>query len=557
MRENARVRPLDPRLLRYAAATKTFLVLAVIIGVATAILIIVQARLLSDIIVNVSANGATWDAVAGTVAVLLLLFIARGLLAWLAELAAYRTSSRAKLELRQAALEHVQGGNPGEITALLTRGIDALDGYYSRYLPQLVLSVIVPIAVILTVLGQDLISTIIIVVTLPLIPVFMILIGLYTKTRVEKQWNTLTMLSGHFLDLIAGLPTLKVLGRAKAQAAAITAIGERYRSTTMGVLRVSFLSSLALELLATLSVALVAVSVGLRLAQGQLQYSVALFVLLLAPEAYLPLRLVGQHFHAAAEGLGAADRIFTLIETDDAPVVSKVASVNELVVSNVTYTYPERTQQAVGELSFSVRRGDVCAIVGPSGSGKSTLVDILLGLKLPSSGRVEVDGVPGIPVCSWVPQHPNLVTADGSRTVRDVVALGSPEATDDEVLSALAAAHIRDEILARPDGLYTVLGADGSGFSAGQLRRIAIARALLPNAPVLILDEPTAALDQASEQAIIETITARADRIVIVVAHRPAVLEVANVIVRMPETRTDDVGEERPLLSSTITASGW
>ena len=254
------------------------------------------------------------------------MFAARAVLAWLAEVAAVRASARAKQELREAAARarprprpgRARRQDPGGTAALVTRGIDALDGYYSRYLPQLVLAVIVPVAVLLTVLGQDLLSAVIIAVTLPLIPVFMALIGMYTRAQVDRQWNTLAALSGHFLDLVSGLPTLKVFGQAKSQAGAIRAIGDRYRSTTMGVLRVSFLSSLALELLATLSVALVAVSVGLRLAEGQIVYPVALFVLLLAPEAYLPLRLVGQHFHAAAEGLGAADRLFTILETPPA-----------------------------------------------------------------------------------------------------------------------------------------------------------------------------------------------------------------------------------------------
>lgn len=568
------MRPLDPRLLRYARSTKVFLALAVVIGVITAVLIIVQAKLLSGVIVDVTSNGATWDAVSGVVFTLLAIFALRGLLAWFAEFAAFRTSSTTKSELRQAALDRALHGveDPGEVTAVITRGIDALDGYFSRYLPQLVLAVIVPIAVILTVLGQDLLSTIIIVVTLPLIPVFMILIGMYTKSRVEKQWNTLAVLSGHFLDLIAGLPTLKVLGRAKAQAAAITAIGERYRSTTMGVLRVSFLSSLALELLATLSVALVAVSVGLRLAEGQISYSVALFVLLLAPEAYLPLRLVGQHFHAAAEGLGAAERIFVLIESDDDGIdgTRRVETVSTLEVKELTYTYPERDTQAISTLNFEVRAGDVVAIVGPSGSGKSTLVDVLLGRKRPMTGSVIINGDVALSECdrtnwhaqcSWVPQHPQLIAPGEVRSIRNVVALGRPHATDGDVADALRRANVLDEVMDRPGGIHAELSPDGSGFSAGQLRRIAIARALLTNASMLVLDEPTAALDAASEQAIVATLSElRANGgIVFVVAHRPAILEIATVIVRMGVTAShaDPTKPFGPDDQLSLTAGGW
>ncbi len=323
------MKPLDPRLLRYARSTRGFIILTVVLGVFTAILIITQARLLSSVIVNVTADGMGWAEIAPAVLVLTGVFALRALLAWAAEVAAFRSSAKAKQELREATLAHVlelgplgpAGSDPGEVATLITRGVDALDGYYARYLPQLVLAVIVPIAILVTMIGQDLLSTLIVAITIPLIPLFMVLIGLYTRSSVDRQWQTLAQLSGHFLDLIAGLPTLKIFGRSKAQAEAIRAIGDRYRSTTMGVLRVSFLSSLALELLATLSVALVAVSVGLRLAEQQMSYSVALFILILAPEAYLPLRLVGQHFHAAAEGLGAADRMFTLLETP-APIAA-------------------------------------------------------------------------------------------------------------------------------------------------------------------------------------------------------------------------------------------
>ena len=346
------MRPLDPRLLRYARSTRGFIAIAVVLGVVTAVLVITQARLLSDVIVSVTSSGADWSDVRDTVIVIAAVFACRALVSWLAEVAAVRASARAKQQLRETTIAHVLAlgpagpgaHSPGETAALITRGIDALDGYYARYLPQLVLAVIVPVAVLLTILGQDLLSTLIIAVTLPLIPVFMVLIGMYTKAQVDRQWRTLGLLSGHFLDLVAGLPTLKVFGRAKSQVAAIRAIGDRYRSTTMGVLRVSFLSSLALELLATLSVALVAVSVGIRLAEGQITYPVALFVLLLAPEAYLPLRLVGQHFHAAAEGLGAADRVFTILETPvpTGGTATLPSGPVRVVVDDLSVTYPGR-----------------------------------------------------------------------------------------------------------------------------------------------------------------------------------------------------------------------
>jgi ATP-binding cassette subfamily C protein CydCD len=394
------MKPLDPRLLRFARSTRGFIALAIVLGVVTAVLVIAQARLLSDAIVKVTAGGASWEQVRTGVLLVGLIFAARALVAWLSEVAAVRASARAKSELREATLDHIlalgpasdAAKDPGALAALVTRGVDALDGYYARYLPQLVLAVIIPVAILLTVVGQDIVSTVIIVITLPLIPLFMALIGMYTQSRVDRQWKTLAVLSGHFLDLVSGLPTLKIFGRAKSQVEAIRAIGDRYRSTTMGVLRVSFLSSLALELLATLSVALVAVSIGLRMAQGQLTFAVGLFVLLLAPEAYLPLRLVGQHFHAAAEGLGAAERVFTILETPVPTGGSTPMPVGPLsvVVEDLVVKYPDRPEPALGGATFTAEPGTVTAVVGTSGGGKSTLLNALLCFIEPTSGRIRL-----------------------------------------------------------------------------------------------------------------------------------------------------------------------
>lgn len=581
------MRPVDPRLLRYARSTRGFLVLAVILGAVTAVLVIVQARLLATAIVEVAEGRADLSTTTGVLIGLAAVVAGRAAVAWAAEMAAYRTSARAKADLREAALAHVlrlgpagpAARDPGAAATLITRGIDALDAYFARYLPQLMLAVIVPLAIIATVIGQDLVSAIIIAVTLPIIVVFMVLIGLYTRAQVQRQWSTLSRLSGHFLDLVSGLTTLKVLGRAQAQARAIREMGERYRSATMRVLRVSFLSSFALELLASLSVAIVAVTIGVRLVEGGITFSTALFILILAPEAYLPLRLLGQHFHAAADGLGAADELFGILEEPlpNSGTRTDVPARPTLEISGLTVTYPGRTTPALAPTTFTAEPGRIVALVGPSGCGKSTLISVLMGFLAAERGSVTIRGEDDSAIdlvdidadrwrthIGWVPQTPRLVApqVDGTPTIVDIVRVGRPDATADEVRDALRAAGILDEIEALPEGLRTPLADDGSGISEGQRRRIALARALIRNSAILLLDEPTAALDGTSEDAVIAALTsaAAAGTVVIVVAHRPALIEVADAIVRIapsPEMTTDvDIAAAAPT-AARLPGSGW
>lgn len=580
------MRPLDPRLLRYARSTRGFIVVVVVLGVITAGLVIVQAKLLSGVIVGVTSQGLVWDDAVGSLTALAIVFAVRALIAWLAELAAFRSAARAKQELREATLAHVLALGPngpaaaerGALSTLVTRGVDGLDGYFARYLPQLFLAVIVPVAVLATVLGQDLLSAFIIAVTLPLIPVFMALIGLYTKTRVDRQWRVLSQLSGHFLDLIAGLPTLKLFGRAQAQARAIRAIGDDYRSATMSVLRISFLSSLALELLASLSVALVAVSIGLRLAEGQITYGIALFVLVLAPEAYLPLRLVGQHFHAAAEGLGAAERMLELLQTPATRASGSRTLPGRPVgieVRGVAVDLPGRAGHALEPSSFTAHRGDIVALIGPSGGGKTTLLDTLMGFRVPVLGEIvvtddrderltlaDLDVTAWRSHVGWVPQRAHLVgdRVGSESSIREVVRFAKPSATDAEIERALRTAGLAGEF---DRGLDTVLRPDGSGVSMGQSQRLALARALVRQPALLLLDEPTAALDGRSEAAVVAAVRAAADAgaIVVVVAHRPALVSIADVVVRIGRDVDTTVMPTMPQpsdeMATALRGQGW
>ncbi|MFB6788287.1 thiol reductant ABC exporter subunit CydD [Streptomyces olivaceus] len=543
------MKPIDPRLLRYARATRLFLAAVVALGAAGAGLLVAQAMLVAEVVVGAFQQDMTAAGLRTPLLLLVSVACGRALVGWLTELAAHRASAAVKSELRGRLLERAAALGPGgraglptgSLVALATRGVDALDDYFSRYLPQLGLAVVVPVAVLARVVTEDWVSAAIIVGTLPLIPVFMVLIGWATQSRMDRQWQLLSRLSGHFLDVVAGLPTLKVFGRAKAQAESIKRITGAYRQATMRTLRIAFLSSFALELLATLSVALVAVTIGMRLVHGDMALYDGLVVLILAPEAYLPLRQVGAQYHAAAEGLAAAEEIFSVLERPvPASGTGPVPADGSLSFDGVTVRYPGRTADAVTGASFTVEPGETVALVGPSGAGKSTLLGALLGFVAPSGGRVRVGGADLSSLdlaqwqarVAWVPQHPRLYAG----TIDENVRLARPDADGPAVRRALRDAGALEFVDALPEGAATVLGEDGAGLSAGQRQRLALARAFLADRPVLLLDEPTAALDSATEAEVMAAVRRLAKgRTVLLVVHRPALLEVADRVVRLPE----------------------
>ncbi|MER6349488.1 thiol reductant ABC exporter subunit CydD [Streptomyces sp. NPDC001595] len=545
------MKPIDPRLLRYARATRLFLVAVVVLGAVGAGLVIAQAMLIAETVVGAFQHGMTVAELRTPLLLLVAVACGRGLVAWLTELAAHRAGAAVKSELRGRLLERaaalgpgwLSGQRTGSLVALATRGVDALDDYFSRYLPQLGLAVVVPVAVLARIVTEDWVSAAIIVGTLPLIPIFMMLIGWATQSRMDRQWRLLSRLSGHFLDVVAGLPTLKVFGRAKAQAESIKRITGEYRQATMRTLRIAFLSSFALELLATLSVALVAVTIGMRLVHGEMDLYIGLVILVLAPEAYLPLRQVGAQYHAAAEGLAAAEEIFSVLETPVPATGTAAVPSGPLTFEDVTVRYPGRATDAVSAVSLTVAPGETVALVGPSGAGKSTLLSVALGFVRPTEGRVRIGGADLADVdleqwrghLAWVPQRPHLYAG----TIAENVRLARPDADDEAVRRALRDAGALQFVDALPQGAGTVLGEDGAGLSAGQRQRLALARAFLADRPVLLLDEPTAALDGATEAEVVAAVRRlAAGRTVLLVVHRPALLDVADRVVRLdgPDT---------------------
>jgi ATP-binding cassette subfamily C protein CydD len=548
------MRPVDPRLLRYATAARGYLVLTVGLGLATTALILAQAGLLAHALAA-PATGVGVAALGATLGLLLAVLAGRAIAVYGGELAALRAAAAVKSQLRRKLTAHVVrlgpawlgGQQTGELATLSTKGLDALDPYFARFLPQLVLAFLVPVAVLIRVGLADWISAVVIAVTLPLIPVFAVLIGLQTRAQTERQWRLLARLGGHFLDVVEGLPTLKLFGRAKPQAAVIREVTDAHRHATMRTLRVAFLSALVLELTAAVATALVAVEVGLRLLAGHIPYQTALLVLLLTPEAYLPLRAVGLQFHASMEGVTAAGRACEILDTP-LPAASQPAATagpglapgplaqadlrrDVIFLNGASLTYPGRDRAALDRVSLTIRPGERVAVAGPSGAGKSSLLALLLRFAAPTGGRVEAGppGAPGTDISAfdlaawrrqlaWVPQHPYLF--DG--TVASNIALGCPDASPADIAHAAALAGAAEFIGSLPRDYRTPLGERGARLSAGQRQRIALARAFLQDAPLLLLDEPAAHLDPLTARTVIDTIERlMAGRTVVLITHGP------------------------------------
>jgi thiol reductant ABC exporter CydD subunit len=532
----------DRRLLRAAPATRGFLAACVVLGTLASLLVIAQAWLLADAVSGAFSAHHGLAQLRGVLTLLFCVVLARALVAWLTQAAAGQGAVRAKSQLRAALLERTAAPSDeplrgaGEIATLATRGIDALDEYFARYLPQCALAVIAPLAVVVAVASQDWISAIIIAGTLPLIPLFMALVGATTRERMDRQFRVLQRLAGHFLDAVAGLQTLKVFGRAKAQVAAVGEITDRYRRTAIATLRVSFLSSLILELVALISVALVAVEVGLRLMGGSLGFHTALFVLVLVPDAYLPLRQLGASYHASAEGVSAAAQVSEHLERPRPAPRARTdvpdPSSNELALECLTVARRGRERPILDGLSLTVEPQEVLAITGPSGAGKSTLLGVILGLVKPSGGSLSIGGVALDELdlaawraqLAWVPQRPHVFAGSVAENIR----LGRADASRAELSRAAAAAGL-GEVLSGRHGLDTVLGDRGAGLSAGERQRIALARAFVRDARLLLLDEPTASLDGETEEVVLEAVRELLPgRTTVLVAHRPSLVALAD-----------------------------
>lgn len=562
----------DKRLAHEAKPVWGYMMLTVGLGIGIALLAVAQACYLSRVVAGVFIDGVTLNTVWNSLIIILGIIVLRAVFQWVSEISVHEAAFRIKTSLCNRVMSHivslgpvyVRGERAGEIITTVVDGIEALQEYFSKYLPQLLLAAGIPLLVLVFVFPLDWKSGLILLLTGPLIPVFMILIGKLAEKKSLLQFQELSWMSAHFLDVLQGLMTLKVFGRAKDQTRVIERVSDSFRESTLSVLRIAFLSALVLEFLATMSTALVAVTIGLRLVYGTLSFSAGLFLLLLAPEFYTPLRALGSNFHAGLSGVNAAERIFEIL---DLPLMSvdenfidkegqrgqHLSSDFQISLQNVGLTYHAGDAPALKGINLSLFSGERVALVGPSGAGKTSIAQILLRFIEPSVGDVFVNGelLKTFSLKNWreqiayIPQSPYLFAGSIEKNIQ----FGRPSATREDVISAAHEASAHEFILNLPEGYDTFLGEGGTRLSGGQAQRIVIARAILKDAPLLILDEATSSLDTDNENKVQQALKRLTQgKTTLIIAHRLSTVRQVDRILVLDQGQIVEQGNHDELM---------
>ncbi|MBZ0277709.1 MAG: thiol reductant ABC exporter subunit CydD [Anaerolineae bacterium] len=565
--EPAQNRSLDRRLLHETRIAPGALAASLGSHALLGVTVILQAALLSQIIHRVFLMGEHLADVSAALLILLGIVLLRGILSYTSARASAQLAIRIKHDLRQRFIAHLyrlgsaytQAERSGDLVLSATEGLEKLDGYYRNYLPGVFSAAFLPVLILLVVLPLDTLTFAVLLITAPLIPFFMILIGKAAGALAKRQFFEMRYLEAHFLDVMQGLTTLKLFNRSHHQTETIRRITGDFRETTMRVLRVAFISAFTLEMLATLSVAIVAVEIGVRLLNGGIGFEQALFLLVIAPEFYLPLRALGAKFHNATEGKAAAERLFTVLDTSPTgtPAADTLPIPDGLHIrfEGVSVAYAADTHPALNGISFAIRQGQVVALVGASGSGKTTIANLLLRFVQPDSGQITVgdSDLTHIPAgqwrerIGWVSQQPYLFNT----TIAENIRFSRPDASEADVITAAQAAGAHDFILHMPDGYQTLCGERGLRLSGGQAQRIALARAFLRQAPLLILDEPTSQLDPDSEAAILRALRGfTPQRTILLITHRMSAAVQADHIILINQGVILEQGTHADLIAS-------
>ena len=538
--------------------------LAIALGSMGGLLIVVQAWCLAHIVNAVIFDGQNLAAVQPYLVTILLLILFRVAVSYASEVIAFSATAKIKQNIRERLLAKMQslgpaymtGQHSGELSTTLIDGVEALENYYARYLPAMALAGWVPLIILVFVIPFDWKSALVMLLTAPLIPLFMVFIGKGAEKLNQKQFQRLTRMGGHFLDVIQGLLTLKLFNASKREAAVVEQMSEDYREATMKVLRMAFLSSLALEFFATVSIAIVAVLIGFRLLFGEMSFESGFFILLLAPEFYLPLRSLGVHYHGRMEAIASTEKILQILQTPSVVSLKRTQSVQAgplaIQIRQLSFQYAQRP--ALNLVNFDITAGEHVALVGPSGSGKTTLVNLLLGFMQAEQGSIlinnqnlnQIDLQSWRQRIAWVPQRPHIYFG----TVLQNLTLGLKTIDQHCVIEALEKSHALEFVEQLPQGLDTIIGEGGQGLSGGQVQRLAIARALLRDADFLLLDEPTAHLDKTSEQRVEAAIqTLAKGRTVLSVAHRLSTIQQADRIVVLDQGTVVEQGRHSRLVT--------
>ncbi len=529
--------------LRHA---RVWIILSVLTGFSGGLLLILQATLLSRIIHGAFMDGLSKTAVSPLLWLLFAVIIARAVLAWAREVCGFQAGARIRQEIRMKLMRHLGALGPihedsthsGGLSTVLLEQVEALQAFYALYLPQLALAVAIPTAILAFVFPISWAAGGLFLLTAPLIPLFMVLIGMGAESISQSNFQALSRLSAHFLDILQGLPTLKLLNRSQAEDASIAQVSDDYRLSTMKVLRIAFLSTAVLELASSLAIALVAVYLGTTYLgyanfglYGQtLTLKHGLFILLLAPDFYLPLRELGTHYHARAEALGAAQSILEFLSPQPATTFTGQQTIDakapaHIEFHHVVFSYIEDRGPILKNPDICLAAGEHVAFVGQSGSGKTTILNLILGFIQPDQGKIYVNGRPlsdydpeaWRQTLAWLGQDPFLFQG----SIAANIGLGQPHASTADVQKAADLAHVHDFARRLPQGLETQIGEHGWGLSRGQAQRVAMARMFLKNAPVLLLDEPTAGLDRDTAQKVMEALISFAEnRTMVMLTHR-------------------------------------